>query len=226
MNRLNNRLKTVFDLINDGARVVDIGTDHAFLPIALIKSGKAKNVIACDIGEKPLENARKNLERANISSVELRLCDGLCGVFQNEFDTLVIAGMGGEVISGILKRCDYIKSDAYSLILQPMTAADYLRKFLSENGFEIEKEIAVQDNSKLYTVISARFCGKVLNKTDVFYIHGKLNPKKPTDLLYLKKQQRILQKCVNDLEGNAQMKEAYLKNLELLNELTRYIEVN
>ena len=226
MNRLNNRLKTVFDLINDGARVVDIGTDHAFLPIALIKSGKAKNVIACDIGEKPLENARKNLERSKVSSVELRLCDGLCGVCQNEFDTLVIAGMGGEVISGILQRCDYIKSDAYSLILQPMTAADHLRKFLTQNGFEIEKEIAVEDNSKLYTVILARFCGKELNKPDVFYIHGKLTPKKPIDLLYLKKQQRILQKCVNDLEGNDQMKETHLKNSKLLDELTRYIEVN
>ena len=69
--------------------------------------------------------------------------------------------MGGEVISGILQRCDYIKSDAYSLILQPMTAADHLRKFLTQNGFEIEKEIAVEDNSKLYTVISARFCGDI-----------------------------------------------------------------
>ncbi len=225
MNRLNNRLKTVFDFINGGARVVDIGTDHAFLPIALVKSGKAKSVIACDICEKPLENARKNLERSKVSSVELRLSDGLENIKVDEADTVVIAGMGGQVISGILARCDYIKSDAYSLILQPMTAADYLRKFLAENGFEIEKEIAVQDNSKLYTVILARFSGKEQHQSDVFYIHGKLNPKMPTDLLYLKKQQRILQKCVNDLEGNAEMKETYLKNLELLNELTRYIEV-
>lgn len=226
MNRLNSRLKTVFDLIGDGARVADIGTDHAFLPIALVKSGKSKKVIACDIGEKPLENARKNLERLKISSVDLRLSDGLEGIAPNEVDTFVMAGMGGEVISGILSRCDYIKDSTFSLVLQPMTGADFLRKFLYENGFEITKEIAVEDNSKLYTVISARFCGDIKERSNVFYIHGKLNPQNPTDLLYLKKQQRILQKCVNDLEENAEMKETYLKNLELLNELTRYIEVN
>lgn len=226
MNRLNSRLKTVFDLIEGGARVADIGTDHAFLPIALVKSGKAEKVIACDIREKPLENARKNLERLKISSVDLRLSDGLEAVTPNEADTFVIAGMGGEVISGILSRCDYIKNSVYSLVLQPMTGADYLRKFLYENGFEIIKEIAAEDNSKLYTVISARFCGEIKACDDVFYIHGKLNPQNPTDLLYLKKQQRILQKCVNDLEGNDQMQESYLKNLELLKQLTLYIEVN
>ena len=226
MNTLSARLKTVFDLIESGACVADIGTDHAFLPIALIKSGKAKRVIACDIREKPLENARKNLERTNVASVELRLSDGLQNVKANEVDTVVIAGMGGEVISGIMQRCDFIKNDAYSLILQPMTAADSLRKFLIQNGFEIKREIAVDDNSKLYTVILAQFCGKTEPCSDAFYIHGKLDPKKETDLLYLKKQQRILKKCIDDLKGNEQQKDFYLKTKELLNELTRYIEVN
>jgi tRNA (adenine22-N1)-methyltransferase len=226
MNTLSARLKTVFDLIESGACVADIGTDHAFLPIALIKSGKAKRVIACDIREKPLENARKNLERTNVASVELRLSDGLQNVKANEVDTVVIAGMGGEVISGIMQRCDFIKNDAYSLILQPMTAADSLRKFLIQNGFEIKREIAVDDNSKLYTVILAQFCGKTQPCPDAFFIHGKLNPKNQTDLLYLKKQQRILEKCIADLEASAEKKEFYLKTKELLNELTRYIEVN
>ncbi len=225
MNGLNNRLKTVFDLIEHGARVVDIGTDHAFLPIALIKSGKAKSVIACDIREKPLENARKNLQRLKVSSVELRISDGLQNVARNDADTVVIAGMGGEVISGILSRCDFIKDKSYSLILQPMTAADYLRKFLAENGFNIEKEIAVSDNSKLYTVILARFCGEIKAYPDVFYIHGKLNPQNPTDLLYLKKQERILKKCVSDLEGHTERQDLYKKNCALLKQLSRYIEV-
>ena len=226
MNHLNNRLKTVFDLINDGARVADIGTDHAFLPIALVKSGKAERIIACDIKQKPLENARKNIERANASSVELRLSDGLQNIKSSEVDTVVIAGMGGEVISGILERSHFIKDNTYSLILQPMTAADYLRKFLTQNGFEIKREIAVEENSKLYTVILAQFCGEIKVYPDVFYIHGKLNPQKPTDLLYLKKQQRILEKCIADLKGNDLQKDFYLKNTELLEQLTSFIEVN
>ena len=117
MYTLSERLKVIADKIT-GGRVADIGTDHAYLPIYLIKTGKASRVLACDIKEKPLQNAAKNIQKTNTENIELRLSDGLAGVGADEADTIVIAGMGGEVIAGILNRCEWIKSPGYKLLLQ------------------------------------------------------------------------------------------------------------
>jgi len=223
MHSLDKRLSAVYEAIPSNSLVADIGTDHAFLAIELIKNKKAKKVIACDINEKPLANAQKNLERSGCDKVETRLSDGLENIAENEADCIVIAGMGGEVISGIISRCPYIKSNTKTLVLQPMTGADFLRRFLCENGFEIIKEKGVAQGKRLYSVITAQYVGLLPFFDDVFYIHGKLDPKKTEDLLYLKKQQKILSKCVRDLEGVAHKELLLKKNKENLDKITKYI---
>ena len=220
---LDKRLSAVFEAIPQGALVADIGTDHAFLAIKLIKCGKAKNVIACDINEKPLQNARKNLERSGCEKIELRLSDGLENVAENETDCIIIAGMGGKVISGIIERCPYLKNNTKTLVLQPMTGADFLRRFLCENGFEIVKEQGVAQGKRLYSVITAQYVGFLPFFDDAFYVHGMLDPKRDEDLLYLKKQQKILLKCVNDLQGVKHKEELLEKNKEILEKITKYI---
>ena len=122
----------------------------AAFPDDLILNGKISKALACDINEKPLESAKSTVEENNVSDkVELRLCDGLCGVNDGEFTDLVIAGMGGELIVKILSACGYIKNEKYRLILQPMSKAYELRKYLCENGFEISDEKAAISNNKI-----------------------------------------------------------------------------
>ena len=131
MSALSKRLSVIASLVPSGARVCDIGTDHAYLGIELIKSGKATSVIACDINEKPLLKAKSNIEKSGVTGIELRLRDGLSGLKPSETDCIVIAGIGGEVISGIFERTN-IFSQEYSpaIILQPTTSPEILRKFL------------------------------------------------------------------------------------------------
>ena len=223
MTYLKGRLKAVFDLIKDGAFVVDIGTDHAHLPIALHLSKKAERVIACDIKEKPLDNARKNLIKAGCSAVETRLCDGLSGIKQGEADTIVVAGMGGEVISEILFSCPYIKDGNLSLILQPMTSSGILRERLYSEGFCIEKEVAVKENGKVYSVISARYCGEKMQISPHEYFIGKIEKNSEFSQDYFKKQLLIIEDCLisfkhtnkqNEYNFYAAAKDEILKLLE------------
>ena len=146
---LSQRLKLIASLVPKGARVCDIGTDHARLPIYLIENNIAKGVIATDIRPLPLENAKKNVAASGVKGIELRLCDGLSAVKKSETDTVIIAGIGGEVISGIISRGELLIEQPYPLlILQPTTSPESLRRYLYENGFEI-----LTENCPLLTVL-------------------------------------------------------------------------
>ncbi len=199
MRVLGERLKTIETLIPKGVRVADIGTDHGHLPISLIKSGKCNRVIACDIREKPLDNARENIKKTATEGIELRLGDGLSPILSGEVDYIIIAGMGGEVISGILEAANWVKSPEYTLLLQPMTSADALRRYLSENLYEIKSETAVFDAGKLYTVIETVYSGENQPMDEAFYRIGRLDSADPTAGDYIKKQIKIVKKCISDL---------------------------
>ena len=155
---LTKRLSAIFDLIENGSVVSDIGTDHAFLPIKLIESGKCKKVIASDIVDGPLMSAKKNITAHNIfEGIELVKSDGLENVVKFSPDTIVIAGMGGETISDILNASDYPQKSGATLILQPMTHAEVLRNYLFENSFEICDEIVVREDNRFYIIIVSRY---------------------------------------------------------------------
>ncbi len=210
MSALSKRLQTIASLVPFGARVCDIGTDHAYLGIELIKSGKAASVIACDINEKPLLRAKANIEKSGVKNIELRLRDGLSGLKPNEADCIVIAGIGGEVISGILERANIFSADySPAIILQPTTSPEILRKFLIENGFSIEKEIPIFDNGKLYTAMLVFFTGESRICEEYFYYIGSLESSDDTALLYIKKQYDRCFKCMLALK-NTEKKSEYL----------------
>ena len=214
MRALSKRLFTIADFVPYGAYVCDVGTDHALLPVFLSKSGRAKGVIATDINEKPLEAARKNIVRDKAENIKLRLCDGLAAVTKGEADTIIIAGMGGEVISGIISRCGWIKDSGITLILQPMTSGEILRKFLFDNGFEITSEKAVFENGKVYSVILSRYTGRTFRAPDYYYFIGKTDPADKYGLRYIKKQLSRCEDCASALYGIAGKEDeyAYYKN--------------
>ena len=171
---MDNRLKFIAGLVSIGCSLADIGTDHAYLPIFLSANNICKKIIATDIRKKPLLVAKKNVEKSGAQNIELRLCDGLSGIKQNEVDEIVIAGMGGEVISGIISKAEWLNNSKYKLILQPMSHTEDLRKFLVSNGFSIEKEQAVISDNRIYSVMQVRFCNKKETLDDLFFYVGML----------------------------------------------------
>lgn len=195
------RLSVIATLVPNGARVCDIGTDHGYLPIYLKSTGRAKTVIAADIGEKPLANARKNIEKSGVSGIDLRLCDGLTGINKGEVDTIIVAGMGGEVISHILEDCSWLsESPSTKLILQPTTSAEELRRWLVKNQFEITAEEPLCENGKVYSIMSAIFGGKAYSVTDSFYYTGKVSPHSKDGITYIEKQYNRLKSCADSIK--------------------------
>ncbi len=223
MNRLSKRLGKISSLVPLGARVCDIGTDHGYLAIELVKSGKADKVIAADVNPKPLENARKNIEKANVTGIELRLCDGFSGISSDEFDTAVIAGMGGEVIAGIIERgLQFLKNTDKKLILQPTTSPEFLRRFLNQNGFSIKEELPVAENNKLYSVMLVVYSGNSQPLPEYKYYIGNISPAESDGLEYIKKQQNRCFQCMKSLENIPDKTEEFEKYKKLYTDITNY----
>ena len=223
MLELSKRLSLIAKLVNEGSSVCDVGTDHGYLPAFLYLSRRCKNVIATDINEKPLLSARKNLEKLGADGVRLILCDGLSGVEKENIDTVIIAGMGGEVISGIIDRAKFLRSSAVALILQPTTAAKELRIYLSQNGFKVEREHAIIENKKIYSVMQVRFTGTPYKLSDIQTLIGILKPNNDDAREYIKKQYRIAQKCCDQLKLAEQKKDEYNYYLKISSDLKKIL---
>ena len=168
---LTKRISAIASLVQKGSRVADIGADHGRLSIYLRQHGIAKSVIATDLRQKPLQNAVKNITAAGVGGIDTRLCDGFDKICPDEIDTAVIAGMGGEVIAGIIDRASFVAQNKIKLVLQPMSSAEALREYLLSNGFFIDTELTVEEEGKVYTVISAVFDG-IKRKKDLFYLYA------------------------------------------------------
>lgn len=169
-----------------GDIVCDIGTDHAYLPAYLIKSGKARQVIATDVRQGPLDSAKGTLKRFQVSAdIKLVLSDGFRSIKPKGITDVVIAGMGGETIRDILAdpSAAFVKQGV-NLVLQPMTKAEVLRSWLAENGFAVNKEIAVKD-THVYTVMQVQYTGDVTALTEAQSYCGKLRRTDPLTQIYI-----------------------------------------
>lgn len=152
--QLQPRLQLLADLVPQGARLADIGTDHGYLPVWLLQRGRIAAAIAADIGEEPLQHARRTAEEYGVEGIEFRLCDGLKDIKHTECDTVVIAGMGGETIIHILASAPWTKAAGeVTLLLQPMTKPGELRRWLADNGYRFTQERLVWDKDFLYPVL-------------------------------------------------------------------------
>lgn len=223
MYKLSPRLEKIAGLVPSSAAVADIGADHGYLSIFIEKTKNPKKIIACDINEKPLLSAKANIKKTGCTKIEARLSDGLGNIGSNEVDTVIIAGMGGEVISGIIERAAWLKDSKYTLLLQPMTAAAHLRRYLNDNGFEISYEAAVRDTGKIYSIIKAEYSANTEQKAEAFYYIGKLNPEKEEDAEYIKKQLKIASDCRDSLKKVPEKKEKYVYYKALSEQIEKII---
>lgn len=166
------RLEAVAAFVPTHSIVADIGTDHAYLPIELIKRGAAVRALALDIHAGPYEAARRAVMRAGLPDhIEVRQCDGMTGLVPGECDTAVIAGMGGMTMVDILSKHPETTARLRTLVLQPMNAAANLRIWLSEHGWRIADEVLAKEEGRLYEVICAQQ-GVFAGVEDILYDIG------------------------------------------------------
>ena len=169
---LDGRLAAVASFVRPGARFADIGTDHAYLPIALIRAGTVSEAIATDLSDGPLSRARKNIRKNGMEErIRTVKTDGLNGLENLGITDIAVCGMGGETIAEILCRAKWIRTPDIRLILQPMTMQEKLRRFLSEEGFQIEEETIGRSNGRLFPVFRCRYAGEPdsLSEEDAYF---------------------------------------------------------
>ena len=156
MIKLSERLLAIAACIDPGETVADIGTDHGLLPIFLYEQRISPKIILCDLKPGPLDKAKKNIETfAPLFSPAVRQGDGLTVLAESETDTVVIAGMGGELIAAIL-GADLQKTRSFrKFILQPRTGSDKLREFLFANDITIIDERLAPERGRICEVITA-----------------------------------------------------------------------
>ena len=222
MNELGKRLNLIASFVPKGKSVCDVGTDHGYLPAALCLSGDYKSVTATDINKKPLENASNNLKKLGAHGVELILCDGLEKVPQEKAEAVIIAGMGGDVISGIIDRCPYKEKSVF--ILSPTTGASTLREYLGGNGFYVEREVATTENGKIYSVMLCRFDGKTRHLSPAQKRIGKLDFSGDDNIRYIRKQLSIIEKCILDLQNSGKRQDFLLENIAAKQEILKKTE--
>ena len=154
---LSPRLRCCCDFVRKGDRVADIGCDHGYLSIYLLKNNIATSVIAADINEQPLQSAVVNAEKFGVrEQIAFYLSDGVRNI-PRDFDTLVCAGMGADTMISILSAAPWLKKESYRLILQCQSKTHTLRKYLSENHFAITRETVLRDGRFLYTVMVVEY---------------------------------------------------------------------
>ena len=215
----NKRLLVAAELLGQTNSVADIGTDHAFLPIHLVREGIASKVIACDIAEGPLAVAKSNVIKYGLTDkIELRLANGLLGLEPNEIEAITILGMGGETIADILTDSPWVKNPDITLILQPMSCDDRLREYLYREGFEIITEVGVESQNRFYTVMKVVYNGELPKAGCEYKYIGKLleNPNDAA-ITFVKNRINSVKNCMCDIEKVE-------RKQELFNELKLAVE--
>ncbi len=222
------RLRAVAELVRENAFVADVGTDHAYLPIALVSEGRARGAVASDINEGPYLRAKKNVEEHSLESkITTVHCAGLSGIEKFSPTDILICGMGGELIASIIEDASFTKEPSIRLVLQPMTHPEILRKYLLNSGFEIISERIVKEE-KLYQIICAEYSGtSKLDYTDAELLLGRLNIKTGGELLFelACHHQRILEKISSakrSADADASFEDKLIEKLkEIKNDCSR-----
>lgn len=215
---LSRRLQAVASLVTDGHRVADIGTDHAYIPIALVREGRISRAVAMDVREGPLTKAREHVEQSGLADqIELRLSDGFEKLRPFEADTAVLAGMGGQLMIRILKEYEEITLGLKECVLQPQSEIAKVRAFLLREGFLFLREEMVKDDGKYYPMIKAAVpearsgaqeaekqdSASEWEETELRYGKLLLEMRHPVLREYLDREMAIRRQILRGLEGKA-----------------------
>lgn len=236
---LSKRLEAVAGMVTAGNRVCDVGCDHGFVPIYLIKQGVSPGVLAMDVKEGPLKRAREHIQAYRLEKyIETRLSDGLSSYKSGEADSLICAGMGGKLMMKILEA-DRMKTDSFrELILQPQSELEQFRRFLRTQGYFIIAENMIEEDVKFYPIM------KTVKKTDKTMTYGEsfeaswkqrmedrygpilLQEKHPVLYRYLEREKRILEGILEQIEANERQRdERYAEVKEQLHDCLHVMQM-
>ena len=220
---LTKRLLAVASFVREGAYLMDVGTDHAYLPIYLAETGRVNAALASDINEGPCESARKHIAENGLSGkIEVKRANGLSGLSPKGKTDVAIAGMGGALICEILEKADFIKNPEVRLILQPMRNAPDVRAYLLREGFEIAGEALAREEDRIYEIICAEYSGRSRAADGLTLLLGEINisnrgQNKEIFADFCKKHAAALQKKIDGMKkggADARLEKIMLADVE------------
>lgn len=218
---LSKRLYAVAGLVTEGASVADVGTDHGYIPIYLVECKIASKALALDIHRGPLERARLHITGHGLKGqIETRLSDGLSEVAPGEVDTMIAAGMGGNLIIRILTEGKTVVDSLSACILQPQSEIESVRRYLAGNGLVITDEDMVEEEGKFYPMMRV-IHGIPEPYEDHEYRYGKklLERKHPVLHKFLLREKGIQESILEQLAHRTESESARNREIQILKEL-------
>lgn len=201
---LSRRLMTVAGGVTKGNRLADIGTDHGYIPIYLVQEGICPSAIAMDVNQGPLDRAKSHIQEYGLTDkIGTRLSNGLEQLDPSEADSIVIAGMGGALMTDILTRGIHVVKAGKEFLLQPQSEIFKVRHFLHDNGYAIVQEQIVKEDGKYYFILKA-LPGDQHYEEEYLYEYGEilLREKSPLMMEYLEREMNKYHKIMESLEEN------------------------
>ena len=232
---LSKRLAAVVAYVTKGNKVCDVGCDHGFVPIYLVKQGISPGVLAMDVRKGPLMQARNHIEEYGLTQyIKTRLSDGLDAYRIGEADTLICAGMGGRLMMHILEAWPDKTVSFHELILQPQSEIQIFRCFLREQGYLITDENMIEEDDKFYPIIRAVSgkSDKTIPKGESFEdLYGPLliREKHPVLRRYLEREEKIFGGILEELQakglGDVRRQKRYKEIESLRQDCRRVLEM-
>ena len=222
---ISKRLEAVAAMVEPGSRLIDVGTDHGYIPIYLKAHGCIEEALAMDINEGPLKRARDNIQKYGFEAdIKTRISDGLKKAEDGEGDSVVIAGMGGALTIKILKEGEKFLDSIKYLVLQPQSEIADVRHFLHDSGYCIINENMVLDEGKYYVIMKAKK-GAERYESEYFYTYGYcLLKQRHTVLLgYIHKEMRQYENILEKI-SDVRSSQAEGRREELNRKMTKALQ--
>lgn len=231
--KLSSRLLAIQYFVKKNSIVADVGTDHGYIPVYLIENNISKKVIASDISKSSLDKAIEYVKKLGYEKyIDTRLGKGLEILKPYEVDTLILAGMGGLLISDIIEKDIEIARSINNFIFQPMVAAEELRKYLYNNNLKIVDEKIIKEEDRYYEIIYAKW-GKDYIEDEIYYeISKKLLDRKDPLLkefleFKIEKAEKILKELgKKDTEKVAERRKGLYLKIDKYKEVLKSYESN
>lgn len=209
--KINKRLKTIGDLVEANSFCLDVGCDHAFLDIYLVKKNKNIKAVASDVLEGPLKQAKINIKKEGLEEeIETRLGNGL-DTYTKDIDTVIISGMGGRNMIGIFNNNTKVLKKIKTIIISPNNYQIDVKKYLSHKGFYIEDEVLVKDGKFIYQIIKLKQGHKRYTKKEYFFGPILLTKKDQLFKEYYTREVISRRILINILPKNYRLKKLLIK---------------
>ncbi len=231
MSSISKRLNTIADMvgIDPECTVADIGCDHGFLSIELLKRNAAKKVICADVNDGPLSKAKENFSLYGLSDkAEFVISNGFENVNCASVDTAVIAGMGGLLILDIIKNSIGKVKGIKKLVISPQSDIPEVRRFFKKIDFFVSDEKMICDMGKFYTimVINPSLSSEELNEREIFFGRHLISKMDRVFIEYLNHRVCVLEKIISEIKNSNSNVSLNTKRLsELSDELDNTKEI-